>query len=166
MCSQSPPPLHARSIAGCRRATRRTRKRAPLAERPFEKSFGARTLGGKRLLGLLDNRLEGRAFVHGEVCHYLAIQLDAGQLGTVHELRIGQAFGANCRVDTLDPQSAEIPLLDLAVAVSVLAGLFDRLTGDADGVLATAAIALRLIEDPLVLLARGDAAFTKICRTQ
>ena len=69
----------------------------------------------------------------------------------MHELRIGEAFGAHCRVDPLDPQRAEIALLNLAVAIGVLAGLFDRLAGYADGVLAAAAIALGLVEEPLVL---------------
>src|SRR3546814_9665 len=80
-------------------------------------------------------------------------------LHAVHELRIGQAFGANRGVDALDPQGAERTLLNLAVAIGILAGLFDRLLGDADRVLATAIIALRLIQYALVLGARGDAAF-------
>ena len=68
-----------------------------------------------------------------------------GELGAVHELRISQAFGADRGVDPLDPQGAEAALLHLAVAVGVLAGLLDRLAGDADGVLAAAAIALGLL---------------------
>jgi hypothetical protein len=49
-------------------------------------------------------------------------EFDAGQLAP-DELRIGQAFGADRRVDALDPQGAEGALLDLAVAVSVLTSL-------------------------------------------
>ena len=82
----------------------------------------------------------------------------AGQLQAVHELAVGQAFGAHRGVDPLDPQRAEAALLHLAVAVGVLAGLLDRLTGDADGVLAAAAIALGLVEQPLVLGAGGNPA--------
>src|SRR6478609_3430309 len=52
-------------------------------------------------------------------------------------------------VDALDPQSAEAPLLHLAVAVGVLAGLLDRLAGDADRVFAAAVIALGILEDAL-----------------
>ena len=43
------------------------------------------------------------------------------------ELRIGQAFRADGSVDALDPQGAEGPLLNLAVAIGVLASLFDGL---------------------------------------
>jgi hypothetical protein len=54
---------------------------------------------------------------------------------------------------------SERALFDLAVAICVLAGLLDRLPRDADGVLATTAIALGLFEEPLVLCARRNAAF-------
>src|SRR3546814_6593034 len=49
------------------------------------------------------------------------------------------------------PERAEAALLHLAVAIGVLPGLLHRLTGDADRVLATAVIALRLFQDILVL---------------
>src|SRR6187551_2273885 len=114
--------------------------------------------GGKRGLGLLDDRAERATLVHREVGHDLPVELDPGELGAVDELRIGQAFGADRGIDPLDPQRAEAALLHLAVAIGVLAGLLDRLAGDADGVLAASAIALGLIEDPLVLGARGYAA--------
>jgi hypothetical protein len=60
---------------------------------------------------------------------------------------IGQAFGADGGVDALNPQRAEIPLLDLAVAIRILASLFDGLASDADRVLAAAIIALRLHQE-------------------
>src|SRR4051812_32250093 len=75
------------------------------------------------------------------------------------ELAVGQPFGADRGVDALDPQSAEAPLLHLAVAVGVLPGLLDCLAGDSDRVLAAAVIALRLLQDPFVLGAAGYAAF-------
>src|SRR5207302_1546956 len=68
-------------------------------------------------------------------------------------------FGADRGVDALDPQSAEAALLHLAVAVGILPGLLDRLAGDADGVLAAAVIALRLIQNALVLGAGGYTPF-------
>ena len=45
-----------------------------------------RESGGQSCLGLSDNGLESRAFVHREVGHDLAVELDPGQLGAVHEL--------------------------------------------------------------------------------
>src|SRR4029078_7268085 len=65
------------------------------------------------------------------------------------------AVGPDECIDRLAPQGAEAPLLHLAVAVGILAGLLDRLAGDADRVLAAAVIALRLGPDPLVLGAGG-----------
>ena len=69
------------------------------------------------------------------------------------------AFGANAGVDALNPQTPEGPLLHLAVAIGVLAGLFDGLARDADGILATAIIALRLIQNPLMLRLGGYTPF-------
>src|SRR3546814_20441245 len=57
------------------------------------------------------------------------------------------------------PERAEAALLHLAVAIGVLPGLLHRLTGDADRVLATAVIALRLFQDILVLGAGGYTPF-------
>jgi hypothetical protein len=66
---------------------------------------------------------------------------------------------AHGSVDALDPESAEVALLDAAVAVSVLAGLFDRLLGDTDRRLATAIIALRSLQNLLVTGVTGNASF-------
>jgi hypothetical protein len=99
--------------------------------------------------------LKAAAFVHRDVGHDLAVQFDPGQLHAVHEFAVGQAFDADSRVDALDPQATEGALLNLAVAISILAGLFDGLTGDANRILATAIIALGLFQNILVLGARG-----------
>src|SRR3990167_5771805 len=125
---------------------------------PFSQLQIWRRSGGKGVLLLLDDRGKGTAFVHRQVGHDLAVEFDPGELGAVNELRIGQPLGADRGVDPLDPQRAEIPLFDLPVAVGILTGLLDRLAGDPDGVLAATAIALGLVEDSLVLGARGDAA--------
>src|SRR5690606_23742703 len=124
-----------------------------LSIQPLERS-------GRRqsCLGLLDDGTECGAFVHRQVGHDLPIELDPGELSAVDELRVGQALGTHRRVDPLDPQRAEVALLNLAVAIGVLTGLFDGLTGNTDRVLAAAAVALGLFENPLVLLASGYAA--------
>src|SRR6476469_6350083 len=113
----------------------------------------------QRALGLGDDGAERLAFMHRDIGQDLPVEVDVGELERVDELAIGQALRADRRVDPLDPQSAEAPLLHLAVAVGILPGLLDGLTGDADRVLATAVIALRLIEDPLVLGAGGYTPF-------
>jgi hypothetical protein len=63
------------------------------------------------------------------------------------------------RVEPLDPERAESALPVLAVAVGVLQALFDRLLGDADGVLAPAIKALGGLQNLLVLGMGGDAPF-------
>src|SRR5688500_4120179 len=112
----------------------------------------------QRAAGLGDDRLERLALVHRDVGQDLAVEVDAGELQAVHEAAIGQALHPHRRVDPLDPQGAERPLLHLAVAIGILPGLLDRLAGDPDRVLAAAVIARRLLQDPLVLGARGYAA--------
>src|SRR3546814_4615404 len=84
---------------------------------------------------------------------------DTRKLQTVHELAIGQAFHAYGGVDALNPERTEAALLYLAIAIGVLASLFDCLPRDADGVLAAAIIALSLIQDILVLGAGGNTPF-------
>src|SRR5262249_10190309 len=113
----------------------------------------------QRALRLGDDRAERLGFMHRDVREHLPVEANSRELQRVDELAVGQSFGADRGVDTLDPQSAEVPLLHLAVAVGILPGLFDRLAGDADGVLAAAVIAFRLIEDPLVLGAGGYTPF-------
>src|SRR6185369_17949106 len=78
---------------------------------------------------------------------------------TVDELRVVQAERPHRGVDALDPERAEGALLVLAVAVGVLHRLFHRLLGDADGVAATAVVALGRLVDLLMLGVRSDAAF-------
>src|SRR4051812_26148875 len=97
--------------------------------------------------------------MHRDIREHFPVERDAGEVQRVDELAVGQPFRANRGVDALDPQSAEAPLLHLAVAIGVLPGLLDGLAGDPDRVLAAAVIALRLIQDPFVLGAAGYAAF-------
>src|SRR3954467_4059264 len=121
-------------------------------------SGGRLGLRRKRRACLRDDAAERRALVHGDVGQDLAVQVDAGELQPVHELAVGQALGPNRGVDALDPQRPERALLHLAVAIGVLTGLLDGLLGDADRVLATAVIALRLLQDPLVAGLGGGPA--------
>src|SRR6185312_17344645 len=104
-------------------------------------------------------RAERLGLVHRDVGEHLAVEGDAGKVQRVDELTVGQPFGADRGVDSLDPQGAEAPLLHLAVAVGILPGLLDRLAGDADRVLAAAVIALRLLKEAFVLGAGGYTPF-------
>src|SRR3954468_9404406 len=113
-------------------------------------SGGRLGLRRKRRPCLGDDAAERGPLVHGDVGQDLAVQIDSGELQPVHELAVGEAFGPHRGVDALNPQGAEAALLHLAVAIGILAGLLDGLLGDTDRVLATAVIALRLLQDPLV----------------
>ena len=97
--------------------------------------------------------------MHRDVREHLAVERDPGEFQRVNELAIGQSLGADRSVDALDPQRAEVAFLNLAVAIGVLPGLLDSLAGNPDRVLATAVLALRGIEDPLVLGAGGYTPF-------
>src|SRR5439155_23678850 len=113
----------------------------------------------QRALRLGDDGAERLGLMHRDVGEHLAVERDAGEVQRVDELAIGQPFRADRGVDALDPQSPEAPLFHLAVAVGMLPGLLDRLAGDSDRVLAPAIIALRLIQDALVLGAGGYTSF-------
>src|SRR6476619_4276470 len=113
----------------------------------------------QRGLGLFDDDLEGRRLHDRELRHHLAVDGDAGLSESVDEFRVVQPERPHRGIDALDPERAEAALLVLAVAVGVLHRLFHRLLGDADGVAATAVVALGRLVDLLVLGVRSDAAF-------
>jgi len=81
--------------------------------------------------------------MHGKIGQNLPVEFNPCQLQPVHEYAVGHTLGANRCVNALNPQSAEAALLNLAIAIGILSGFFDSLTGDTDRVLATAIIALR-----------------------
>src|SRR5690606_30595814 len=70
---------------------------------------------GERALGLLDERGKGRGLVNRQIGENLAVHLDLSPAEAVDKSTIGQAMLAHGGVDALDPEGAEIALLDLAV---------------------------------------------------
>src|SRR5262245_20094518 len=123
------------------------------------KPVSTRGLAPRGLRSSLDQAFEGCGLVHGDVGQHLAVELDPGLLQAVDQPPVGESVLARRRVDALDPQRAEGALLHLAVAISVLAGLLDRLARGADGILAAAVIALRLLDHLAVAGMGGNAAF-------
>src|SRR5690606_35702588 len=93
----------------------------------------------------------------GHVRQNLAVDLDTSLVQTVDETAVGQAMLACRCVDALDPQSAEIALAGLAIAVSILQRLLDCLLGDADSILAAAVETLGCVQNFLVLGMGGNA---------
>src|SRR5947208_10502299 len=97
--------------------------------------------------------------MNGEIRQHLAVDRDARFGKAVDEDAVGHAERPHRGVEALDPQGPEGPLLALAVAEGVLAGLLDRGLGGADGVLAAAIKSLGGLVDFLVLGVRGHTAF-------
>src|SRR6188768_3323055 len=93
-------------------------------------------------LHLFDDAAESSGVVDGEIGQHLAVNVDLRLLEAGHELAVAHAELARRRVDTGDPELAENALAGAAVAVGVLPGLHHRLLGDAEDILAAAAIAL------------------------
>src|SRR5437868_2769072 len=97
--------------------------------------------------------------MNGEIRQHLAVDRDARFGKAVDEDAVGHAERPHRGVEALDPQGPEGPLLALAVAEGVLAGLLDRGLGGADGVLAATVKTLGGLVDFLVLGVRGHTAF-------
>src|SRR5918994_6474594 len=76
--------------------------------------------GGERVPGRLHELRERRRVVDGEVGERLAIQLDAGALQPMDQLRVREPVLARARADPGDPQPAELALAVTAVAICVL----------------------------------------------
>src|SRR5690606_38321138 len=108
----------------------------------------------ERALRLFGQRGKTRRVVHGDVRQHLAVQGDAGLEQTIHEAAVAHAVDAGSRIDAGDPQRAEIALLLLATDVRVLAGLDDRLLGDAEDLATGVVIALGTADDLLVATTR------------
>src|SRR5205807_7775997 len=92
---------------------------------------GCGSAGRQRLAGALGKAPEGLCVADRDVREDLAVQLDPGELESVHQLRVGQLVLARRGVDPGDPQAAEVTLAVATVAVAVLVGLEHRLLGDA-----------------------------------
>ena len=71
------------------------------------------------LLYRIDNRLECLRIVHGEVSENLAVQTYVLSVNCTHKLGVSHTVLTCSGIDTSDPESAEIALFVLAVAVCI-----------------------------------------------
>lgn len=78
----------------------------------------------------VDHGLERIGMVHSKVCKNLSIKLNALIVKLTHQLGIGHSMQAGACVDTLDPQTPEIPFLGFTVAISILQTLFYSVFGN------------------------------------
>ena len=96
---------------------------------------------GEGLAGHLNEGLEARRLVDGQLGEHTAVDLHAGQAKPLDEAVVGQALGAGGSVDALDPQATEVALAGATVAERVDAGVSDLLLGLAVEARALAAVA-------------------------
>src|SRR5215468_3634639 len=104
---------------------------------------------GARFVG---ERCKRRGIVHREVGQNLSIDFDAGQLEAVHERVVVHVVLVRAGVDARDPETAEVALLVLAIAVRVLPPAFDGLFGGTPQLAARAESAARGLHDLLLPL--------------
>src|SRR5688572_24279553 len=81
----------------------------------------------QRLAGGVGNRGKRGRIMHGQVGKNLPVDFETGELQAIHEDAVAHVVLASRRVDTRDPQLAEITLLRLAIAVGVLPAALDGL---------------------------------------
>lgn len=71
------------------------------------------------VLHFVNNSLESLGVVEGKVGEHLTVDLDTSLMDEAHELAVGEILHTCGGVDTLNPQSAEVALFVLTVAVGV-----------------------------------------------
>src|SRR5690606_32005358 len=98
-------------------------------------------------LGPLDDAAKGFRVVHREVGEHLPVQRDVRLAEAGDEAGVRGPVEARGRVDSGDPELAELPLTLAAVPVLVLEALLDGVLRNGVDVLATAPVAFRHPED-------------------
>ena len=104
----------------------------------------------------LDDSFERLRVVHGEVGEHLAVEADVLLRELAHELGIGDAVLTAGGVDSLDPQSAEIALLGLAVTVCVGETFLVGVLRNRPNIPSRQEVAFGLLEDLLAARPGGD----------
>jgi hypothetical protein len=80
--------------------------------------------------------------MYGDVREYLTVDFNTSLGQAVDDTAVAQPINTGSRVDTRDPQCAELTLFLPAIAISVLPGLDDRLFGGAIDFAAGVVVAL------------------------
>src|SRR5882672_3596609 len=107
---------------------------------------------GQRLLGRLDQLIEGLGLRERELREGLPVQFDLGPAESVHKSVIRNPAQVAGRVDADDPHPAVVALLVLAAEVRVLAGAHDGFLAGAEQLAPARAESLRALQDLLVAL--------------
>src|ERR1019366_7355887 len=91
-----------------------------------------------------------RLIEHRDVRQHLAVNLNVRLLQAIHEHTVGKTLFTRCRIDTRNPQSAELALLLATITIGILTCFHHRLFGDTVDVFATPAIPLSQVKDLLM----------------
>jgi hypothetical protein len=110
-------------------------------------------------LGLHGQSGKSRLVEDRQIGQHLAVDLDLRLSQAIHESAVFHAGFPGCRVDTGNPEAAELTLALPTVTIGVLSSLHDRLFGDAIDVFAAAAVTLGQGDDLLVARVRGYTTF-------
>ena len=116
------------------------------------------TLGLERLLGDGGKLVEALDILIGHLGEHLTVKLDAGNLETVHELRVGNVVHAGGSVDAGNPEAADLTLLVTAIAVLVLEGVLHLLLSMLVRTGGSAIVALGLLQDGAMVLTGVESA--------
>ena len=82
------------------------------------------------VLHLVNDSLESGGVVEGEVGKHLTVDFDARLVDESHQLAIAEVFQTCGSVDTLNPESTEVALLVLTVAISIGETFFPGVLGN------------------------------------
>jgi hypothetical protein len=107
-------------------------------------------------LGGLAQGGEGLRVLDAHLREDLAVELDAGQVQAVHELRVAHAVQAGGGVDTGDPELADLALLGATIAILVHQRVTHLLLGLTVATRTLAVVALGHLQDATTLLTSGN----------
>ena len=115
--------------------------------------------GGGVFGGEGDELGEGCGLGECHVGEHFTIDHDLGLSETIDKSAVGESAGAYCRVDTVDPESAEIALLEFAADVGILSGAHPSFVGYFVGMFGAAYVAFVGAEDFVVAATGGETSF-------
>src|SRR5437867_225135 len=98
-----------------------------------------------RGLHLLDNPLKRHFVGDREIGKNLAVEADVCGSQALGETAVGEALGADCSIQTLDPKVAERSFAGFAIAIGPILALHGRVFGVAKKFRTAAAVTLGLI---------------------
>jgi hypothetical protein len=110
-------------------------------------------------LGLLNDDRKPLGVDNGELRENLAVKPDLGFFQSVHEAAVRKTVYAGCCIDSSNPESTEIALLNLAVAEGVIQSTVDRLCGTAKKFAACTSVPFGQLKNLVSSASRFESSF-------